>query len=488
MGFRGNAVRRVTLTSLLTILLTCVNIFARDKSSEIDHLIQQYHDYRRFNGAVLVSEAGRVIFEKGYGFANMEWSIPNRPDTKFRLGSITKQFTAMLVMQQVEEGNINLYATISEYLPDYRKDIGDIVTIHQLLTHTSGIPSYTNLPNFGEISRNPYSVGEFVAQYCSGDLEFEPGSQFSYSNSGYFILGFILETITGKSYERLLNDGILAPAGMNNTGYDHQETVLAKRAGGYIPTAFGYINAAYSDMSVPYAAGAMYSTVRDLYLWDQTLSSPELLSEEYRDIMFTVHQDNYAYGWWREMLPLFGSQDSVDVVWHVGGIRGFYNLITRELKSKNLIVLLNNTAKYNVSDLRNLTIGILNILHEMPYDLPEMTGIESLIETLQNTGASAAIYQYRELKDDSTDSYEFHEFELNWLGFQLLHQGLVDEAVALFELVVDEYPHSYNAYDSLADALQNKGEIESAIMNYKKALQLNPDYQEAAKKLKALGQ
>src|ERR1044072_7260449 len=255
------------------LLLLCQHtLLAQDKSAKIQEVLALGHKYRQFNGIALVAENGKVIYKQGFGMANMEWEIPNTPETKFRLGSITKQFTSMLILQLVEQGKIKLDAKLSDYLPDYRKDIGGKVTIHHLLTHTSGIPSYTGLPKFFEdVSRNPYKVSEFVKKYASGDLQFEPGSKFSYNNSGYFLLGAIIEKVTGKPYEQVLKENILDPIGMKNTGYDHHNTIIPKRASGYTRTPDGYTNAAYLDMSIPYAAGSLYSTVEALYLWDQAL-------------------------------------------------------------------------------------------------------------------------------------------------------------------------------------------------------------------------
>ncbi|HWO00616.1 MAG TPA: serine hydrolase domain-containing protein, partial [Blastocatellia bacterium] len=254
------------------LLAAQTSVRAQDKAAKIDELMKVYNSYRQFNGAVLVAENGKVIFKKGYGMANMEWNIPVETDTKFRLGSITKQFTSMLILQLVQEGKIKLEGKLTDYLPDYRKDTGDRITIHQLLNHTSGIPSYTGLPNFfQEISRNPYSVSDFVKKYTSGDLEFEPGTKWNYNNSGYFLLGAIVESVTGKPYEQALKERIFDPVGMKNTGYDHYATILAKRAAGYEKRPGGFINAPYLDMSLPYAAGSLYSTVEDLYLWDQAL-------------------------------------------------------------------------------------------------------------------------------------------------------------------------------------------------------------------------
>src|SRR4026209_1556284 len=216
------AVRTFILTAVFVISAAGLAAqTAAQKAKNIDEVMALASKYQTFNGAVLVAENGKVIYRKGLGLANMEWNIPNTPETRFRLGSITKQFTATLILQLVEQGKIKLDGKLSDYLPDYRKDVGEKVTIHQLLNHTSGIPSYTGLPGFfNEVSRNPYKVDEFVKQYASKDLEFEPGSKFSYNNSGYLLLGAIIEKVTGKPYEQVLKEKIFEPLGMKNSGYD----------------------------------------------------------------------------------------------------------------------------------------------------------------------------------------------------------------------------------------------------------------------------
>jgi len=223
------------LVSLAIVLSTSERtVLAQDHAAKVQEVLALAHKYRQFNGAALVAENGKVIYKGAFGMANMEWDIPNAPDTKFRLGSITKQFTATVVLQLVEQGKIKLDGKLSDYLPEYRKDTGEKVTIHHLLTHTSGIPSYTSLPGFFEnVSRNPYKVADFVKKYASGDLEFEPGSKFSYNNSGYFLLGAIIERVTGKTYEQVLKENIFDPLGMKNSGYDHYDTIIPKRAAGY---------------------------------------------------------------------------------------------------------------------------------------------------------------------------------------------------------------------------------------------------------------
>ncbi len=468
----------------LSFLTITNSIFAENKATEIDKMLKLYHDYEQFNGTVLVADNEKVIFKKGYGLANMEWDIANEPNTKFRIGSITKQFTAMLIMQLVEDGKIQLDEKMTHYLPDYRPDTGGKVTIHHLLTHTSGIPSYTNLPNFfKDISQTPYTVDEFVKKFCSDSLAFEPGSKFSYNNSGYFLLGAIIEAVTGETYESVLQKRILDPLQMKNTGYDHHETIIKNRASGYVKTTNGYINSAYLDMSLPFSAGSMYSTVEDLYLWSQALYTEALLSDRYKNIMFKPFLNNYAYGWSVRKIVLAASDDSLQIVSHGGEINGFNTLITRLVDDKYIIVLLNNTGG---TDLNRMSIGITNILYGKPYDQPQKSIAEELFKTLAEKNIVSAIKHYHELKKKYPDNYNFRERELNTLGYQLLRSGRIFESIEIFKLNIEVYPNASNVYDSLGEAYLKNGQQILAVKSYKKSLELNPGNINAANMLKKI--
>ena len=216
---------------LILLLVVSGMSFAQTKVEQIEELLNTYQEYGKFNGSVLVSDQGKVIYKKGFGMANMEWDIPNQPNTKHRLGSITKQFTAMLILQLVAEGKLDLNKPITTYLPDYPKTSGAIITSHHLLTHTSGIPNYTSFPKFMEDeSRNPYTPEAFLKIFAEKPLDFKPGEKFSYSNSGYFLLGVLIEKLSGKSYEQMLQDKIFTPLNMKDTGYDNHANILKNRA------------------------------------------------------------------------------------------------------------------------------------------------------------------------------------------------------------------------------------------------------------------
>jgi CubicO group peptidase (beta-lactamase class C family) len=482
--------KRFATSAVLSLALLCVTATAQaqapvpspDKAAKIDEVVRAAHGLRQFNGAVLVAENGQVVFRKGYGMANMEWNIPVEADTKFRLGSITKQFTSALILQLVEQGKIKLDGKLSDYLPEYRKDTGGRITIHQLLNHTSGVPSYTGRPTFfAEESRDPYTVSDFVKKFASGDLEFEPGSKFNYNNSGYSLLGAIIEQVAGKPYEQVLKERILDPLGMKNTGYDHHGTLLAKRASGYSKTPAGYDNAPYLDMSIPYAAGSMYSTIEDLYLWDQALYTDKVLSAKSRELMYTPGLRNYAYGWGIQKVPLGGKETTI--VQHSGGINGFATLIVRIPESRHLVVLLDNTQG---TKLQQVAQNIARVLYGMPTQPLRLDIAEELMSTIMSKDVVAAVKQYRELKATRPAEFDFSEPQLNNVGYQLLQMKRVKDAIEILKLNVEMYPQGFNTYDSLGEAYMVDGQKELAIQNYRKSLELNPQNTGAVEALKKL--
>jgi CubicO group peptidase (beta-lactamase class C family) len=416
----------------------------------------------------------------------MDWKIPNTPDTKFRIGSITKQFVAMQIMQLVDEGKIKLEGKLTDYLPEYRQDMGEKITIHHLLTHTSGIPSYTGLPSFwSDSTRNPYDTDYMIQKFHSGDLEFEPGTDYNYNNTGYFLLGVIIENVTGKSYEENLQERILNPVNMTNSGVDRNLEILEKRSYGYMKLLTGYVNEPYFYMLNALGAGDIYSTVEDLYLWDQALYTDKLLSDNYKEIMFTPFLNNYAYGWGVRYYKLTESTDSVKVISHQEGINGYNTIIYRLVEDNHLIILLNNTGSTN---LNGMCTAITNILYDKPYNIPKKSLVETIGNTILNTDVQSAIKQYQDLKTNYPDDYAFGENALNGLGYQLLGINRVIDAIEIFKLNVKEYPEAFNPYDSLGEGYMIAGEKELAIKNYKKSLELNPDNKNAEVMLEKFNQ
>jgi CubicO group peptidase (beta-lactamase class C family) len=313
---------------------------------KVDELVTTHLKAMNFTGALLLAAAGKPLLAKGYGYANIEWQIPNTPQTKFRIGSITKQFTSMLVMQLREQGKLKLEDSVCAFVspcPEAWKP----VTIHHLLTHTSGIPTYTGIAAWREANMVPKSVEQIIAYFRDLPLQWVPGEQYAYNNSGYFLLGVVVEKAAGKKYEQALQDMILAPLGMADTGYDWSHTIMPRRASGYSMRDGVRANASALDMQQPYAAGAMYSTVEDLLKWDQALYSDRLLPEASRNVMWTPFKNGYAYGWMTAPAApeTFGHRRLM----HGGGINGFSSVIIRVPDSNITAIVLANSDTMNAS-------------------------------------------------------------------------------------------------------------------------------------------
>jgi CubicO group peptidase (beta-lactamase class C family) len=317
-----------------------------------------------FSGTILLARKGAEIVAKGYGQANAEWDIPNTPRTKFRLGSITKQFTSMAVMQLQQQGKLKVQDPICQYLTPC-PDAWKAITLHHLLTHTSGIPSYTNSPSYMANMMMPKTVDQMVAGFRDLPLEFEPGSQFKYDNSGYFLLGVLLEKVTGQPYARVLQDQIFTPLGMRDSGYDTTAQILPMRASGYSRQGGNVTNAPYLDMVQPFAAGALYSTVEDLLKWDQALYTDQLLPGAARSAMFTPFKSDYAYGW-QAPAPspqTFGRKQLA----HGGGINGFSTMIVRMPDENVTSIVLSNVQQAQTG---RIARDLLAILFGQPYEVP----------------------------------------------------------------------------------------------------------------------
>ncbi|MBM3809470.1 MAG: beta-lactamase family protein [Acidimicrobiia bacterium] len=332
---------------------------------KVDEFLNAHARVNSFSGSVLIAKDGTPLLSKGYGFANIEWQIPNTPQTKFRIGSITKQFTSMLIMQLREQGKVTLEDSLCVYVtpcPDPWKP----VTVHHLLTHTSGIPTYTGQKAWAEKMMMPLTPDQVMGFVRDLPLQWVPGEKYAYNNSGYFLLGLIIEKATGKKYEAALAEMILTPLALKDTGYDWTRTILPRRAAGYSGRGPALGNAMPIDMQQPYAAGSMYSTVEDLLEWDQSLYTTTLLPEAAKTVMWTPFLNNYAYGWniGQADPKLFGGHRRMA---HAGGINGFSSVLIRLPDVKMTFIVLANNDGANAAvigrDLAALYFG-------QPYSIP----------------------------------------------------------------------------------------------------------------------
>jgi CubicO group peptidase (beta-lactamase class C family) len=358
---------------------------AAELRPKIEEYLEAQARVQQFGGAVLVARGGEVLFSKAYGPANAEWSVANTPETKFRLGSITKQFTATAILRLQEQKKLNVQDPICTYLspcPDTWKP----VTIHHLLTHTSGIPSYTGSPEYGKTMMVPKTVEDMVAGFRDKPLEFQPGDQFKYNNSGYFLLGVVIEKVSGKKYEDVLRDEIFTPLGMADSGYDWSEPLLTKRASGYSRRDTGLVNAKFLDMQQPYSAGSLYSTVGDLLKWDQALYTERVLPKAALDAMFTPFKGDYAYGW--GITPAGKAGSGKLQIGHGGGINGFSTMFTRVPEDRLAVIVLSNVENVNAGGIAR---DIVSLVYGKPYQVP----VERTAVTVKPEALAAYVGKYQ---------------------------------------------------------------------------------------------
>ena len=318
----------------LAALAVAAPAMAQDPA-RMDQVVRASAEKDEFSGSVLVARDGEILLDQGYGLANREWNIPNAGDTKFRLGSVTKQFTAVGVMLLAERGLVDIDAPVKTYVPDAPSS-WDAVTVRTLLTQTSGIPDLTRLPDFGSLNTLPTTVQALIARFRDLPLAFTPGEKFVYSNSNYILLTAVIEKASGQTYAEFVQTNLLAPLGMADSGYDTHAAILPRRASGYTPSDEGIVNADYADMTVPQGAGALYSTTRDLLKWEQGLFGGKVLKPESLTQLTTPYRGDYAMG------LIATTAEGHRIISHNGAIQGFNTYLGYDADARMTVVVLGN--------------------------------------------------------------------------------------------------------------------------------------------------
>lgn len=332
-------------------------------TTTIDSIMSSHFLSSAPGAAIIITKEDEVIYAKGFGMANLELEVPMTSEMIFRLGSITKQFTAVSILMLEEGGKLNVKDDIRQYLSDYPTH-GKTITIENLLTHTSGIPSFTSLPNFLEIEQTKYTTNEILDLFKNKPLEFEPGEHFTYSNSGYNVLGAIIESVSGMTYEEFVETQIFEKLGMHNSFYDHPEEIIKNKILGYDKDSLEYKRADYMTMCAPFSGGGLRSNVHDLAIWNQAIHKGKLISTEKLARAFMPFKlnsgelSNYGFGWFSD--SFLGHQ----LIHHSGGIFGFVTSGFYFPKEDIYIAILSNNTSSDPEYLNFLISSI--ILDEEP--------------------------------------------------------------------------------------------------------------------------
>jgi len=358
--------RTFALQSGVVLLLSlCLTSFAQTSSNpDVTRKIDDYMDALVkagwFNGSILVARNGNVVVSKGYGMANFELDVPNTPHTKFRLGSITKPFTAMAIMLLQERGKLSDQDFVCKYLPECPA-AWQSITLRHLLSHTSGIAKHDTAGVYLKTAMMPMTLPQLIDSFKNKPPDFKPGEKMDYNNNGYILLGYVIEKVSGQSYETFVSENIFKPLKMLDSGYDNHDPIIKNRAAGYRREGATLLNAAYIDQSQPFSAGALYSTTEDLLRLDQALYDNKFLSQKSLDTMFTPVTGNYGYGWF------VNKQFNRLAISHPGGVPGSAAMITRYPEEKLLIVMLSNLQDSRIIRASNdLGAIVLGEKYELP--------------------------------------------------------------------------------------------------------------------------
>ena len=473
------------------------------KGKKIDDLMRAYEGEGLLSGSVLVAEKGNVVYKRGFGYANAEFKVPNAPDTKFRIASISKPIVAILVMRLIDQGKISLDAKLSDYLPDFRKD-GDKITVRHLLSHTSGLPG--GIPDFtAREMRDPATREELLKQAAENPLDFEPGTRVRYGLASYAVLSLIVEKVTGKPYEQVLRELVLEPAGMRDPGVENAagavvraangriflnnpQPVIEKFADGYVKIRNGYLRAPYTDISRGGAGATVYSTVEDLFRLDRALANDKFLSDQAKEQMFKPVLEGISLGWDVRNIafsdlqqpilgvlpgnPIRAEPADFKMIMKGGDVWGYTGYWTRLPETdRTVIILLNGAGVAFNTDVVRMTQGILSVLFDQPYRTPRENMFVRIIE---QKGLERAVQSFRELKRQEPQNPVINESTLNNLGYEHFNNKNYALAVDILRLNIEAHPNSANTYDSLAEVYERSGNKEEAVKYYKKVLEVLP--------------
>jgi CubicO group peptidase (beta-lactamase class C family) len=458
-------------------------LLAQSKKEKLSALMKTYHNYNMFDGAVLVAENGKILYKDAFGLANREWNIANSTDTKFMIGSISKPITATLMLILVQKGLVSLDKTLDDYLPEFKNKPAAKVTISQLLSHTSGMPNYDIIKDFfPRFSRQNFSREDYIKVYRDSALAFMPGTRHMYSSWGYFTLGYIIEKVTGKSYEQAMKDEIFDKVKMHNSGSYFHTQIVPKRASGYDYGLGNYLSADFRDQSNTMGTGDIYTTVDDLFKFHIALADNSLLSKELTEKMFTpgMRPARYGYGWFNQNFR-YTTTDSVTANYHLGSTEGFIAFMIRIPETNSMAVILCNSAP---TDYFSIIKNILKVLYDKPISLKEPIHkkMESIIGEFS---AIKAVSEYKKMKTD-TANYYADWLQMYYLGEKLLSLKRFDDARIIAENNVQEFPDKDLIALSMANIYLSLSRKEDAMRLYKKTLQLNPAMEEAKNRLKEL--
>jgi len=466
--------RLILFLSATFLFYSCLNDALPLK---IDHMIRQYRSQDRFSGTAMVAHDGDEIYYQGFGFLDREKKIPNTANQMLKIGSIVKDFTAVLILQLTEQNKLQLDGTIGKYIDDFPDDISRKVTIRQLLRHESGFGDYLMSPELGKILPDLKSVSDIINLFIDRPLLFEPGTGERYSNSGYTVLGAIIEKITGISYFKNVEENILNPLSMRDTFFDWQIISEFKQSPKwYLRASTGrFYESPFDEWPSP--SGGAYSTGRDLLKFELSLLHDNKLLSDKSKVLLATRFSGKSSKTWNEII------DNPDMVaGKAGGSPGSNAVVINDLGRKYIIVVL---ANFDEPIAEILGKNIHALIQGKEYPPPKRNIFEQCYHMYKENGLSGLQSSFENIVREY-DFQDPQDFILNRVGYDLLTEERANEAIDIFKLNTKLFPEIANTWDSLGEAYMRAGENAKAVDNYRKSLKLNPENQNAREMIKQI--
>lgn len=440
-----------------------------EMSRNIDKLVKEYIDLGIFSGVVLVAETGNPIYHKAFGLADRENNIPNTVNTLFDIGSMNKTFTSIVVRQLIAEGKLKYSDKLVHFIDGFKDPMVAKVTVEHLLNHESGFADYHNMGYF-DLPKSEKTLDKIVNRVKEDELMFTPGEENEYSNTGYVLLGAIIEKASGKSYSENIKHRIIKPLGLKNTYVENLKRYKDRVAYGYFYSPLGALEKNSTMQDLPNPDGGFLSTTEDIlkfyrsYYYDEVLLDDSIKSQD-------------SFFQWIQELPK-GKAPSM-----AGGFEGFNTAMYQVISADRSVIVF---ANMDEPVAEHLALGILQVTRGEVPDHPQLPAIQIVRKAFEEKGVDFIKQNFEEL------TINYHpadpkDWILNSLGYAyLLEEKNVDNAIELFRLNTELFPNIGNCWDSYGEVLMIKGKKKEALSAYKKALEINPDIPSAKEAVKKL--
>lgn len=463
------------------VLLISFNSFAQEESQRqpplmkdfsseeinniTDDLLEVYVEKDLFSGVVLIAKDKNPVYLKAFGKADYEQNRELKPDTKFDIGSINKDFTKIAIMQLYEKDKLDVEDNIGKYLSGFPDEVLNKVTIRQLLNHTSGFGDYLMLPGVIEKLPELTTIDKIIETFKDEPLHFEPGTENQYSNAGYAVLGAVIESVSGVSYFDYVEQNILQPVGLNETYFDYKKIRSANEIPvGYMFSSTGEkIRIEYEETPSP--SGSAFATAEDLLKFELSfLYDNKMLKDETKIFLINELQtvENIT---WDEVI-----NDPSYLSAMAGGAPGRNSVVYSQPATGYIIIVL---ANYDEPVAEQVGDNIYRLLSGREVKEPELPVFRKLYNAYKENGKD--YLQNNFFKIIEGGNYEMEDFLLNRVGYDLLNENRTKEAIDIFSVNTDLFPEIANTWDSLAEAYAAAGETETAIELYKKVVKMQPD-------------